>query len=111
VSGVPCWRDGGLDVAGAATVRCEPSGRQVTLVRGCTLLDAINQARLPVAQACDGVALCGFCRVRVLAGRDHLSPAGALESAILRSMSAAEDERLACCATVSGPVSVTTSYW
>ena len=30
---------------------------------------------------------------------------------LVASMHAADDERLACCATVHGPVSLTTTYW
>ena len=33
------------------------------------------------------------------------------ERKILASLHADEDERLACCARVTGPVTVTTEYW
>jgi ferredoxin len=42
---------------------------------------------------------------------ENLSPMGSEEEKVLAAMHAGEDERLACCATVHGPVSVTTSYW
>ena len=94
-----------------ATVRCEPSGREVIVVHDTILMDAIHQTGLGLGQSCDGVALCGFCRVQILDGADHLSPMQAEEKKILDSMHADDDERLACCATVHGPVSLTTTYW
>ena len=94
-----------------ATVRCEPSGRQVTVMCDSNLLDALLQIGMSVSQACDGVAMCGFCRVQVIEGEEHLTPMAAEERKILASLHADEDERLACCARVTGPVTVTTEYW
>lgn len=94
-----------------ATVRCEPSGREVVIVHGAKLMDAILQTGLALGQSCDGVALCGFCRVQVLAGLNNLGPAGGEEKKVLASLHAGADERLACCATIQGPVTVTTTYW
>ena len=94
-----------------ATVRCEPSGREVTVVCETNLLDALLQVGMPVSQACDGVAMCGFCRVQVIEGEHHLSPMASEERRILASLHADDDERLACCARVTGPVTVTTEYW
>jgi adenylate cyclase len=83
----------------------------MTVVADTSLLDAIHQLCLPLGQACDGVALCGFCRVKVLDGLDNLTPAAAEETKILKSLHAGDDERLACCARVNGPVTITTDYW
>jgi ferredoxin len=94
-----------------ATVRFEPSGREVRVVQDSVLMDAVFQAALPLGQSCDGVALCGFCRVKVLAGLENLTPAHGEEQKILAAQHAAADERLACCARVLGPVTLTTDYW
>lgn len=101
---------GQLKVA-TATVRCEPSGREAVVVCESNLMDAIHQTGLALGQSCDGVALCGFCRVRVLAGLENLGPMSAEEKKVLASMHAGDDERLACCARIHGPVTVTTTYW
>lgn len=97
--------------AETATVRCEPSGRDTLMVLDSTLLDAIHQIGLPLGQSCDGVALCGFCRVTVVDGSQNLTPAAAEEVKILRSLHAGSDVRLACCARITGPVTLTTDYW
>lgn len=94
-----------------ATVRCEPSGREVRVALGANLMDAVLQAGLPLGQSCDGVAMCGFCRVRVLEGIENLSAVGTEEQKVMASQHAGLDERLACCARVRGPVTVTTDYW
>jgi ferredoxin len=94
-----------------ATVRCEPSGRKATVVCDSHLLDALLQIGMSVSQACDGVAMCGFCRVHVIEGLEHLTPMGSEERKILASLHADDNERLACSARVTGPVTVTTEYW
>jgi len=94
-----------------ATVRCEPSGREVVVVHETTLMDAVLQTGLGLGQSCDGIALCGFCRVQILAGAENLSAKASEEKKVLAAMHAGADERLACCATVKGPVTVTTTYW
>ena len=94
-----------------AIVRCDPCGREMAVVLETTLLDAIHQLCLPLGQACDGVALCGFCRVKVMDGMDNLTPLGDREEKVLHSLHAGPEERLACCARVNGPVTLTTDYW
>ncbi len=94
-----------------ATVRCQPSGREVRVVHETNLMDAILQTGLALGQSCDGIALCGFCRVRVLEGLENLTPAGSEEEKVLAAEHTDFDERLACCARIHGPVTVTADYW
>ena len=94
-----------------ATVRCEPSGREVRVVHETNLMDAVLQTGLGLGQSCDGIALCGFCRVQVLEGLENLTPAGEEEHKVLVAQHAGDNERLACCARVSGPVTITADYW
>lgn len=94
-----------------ATVRCEPSGREAVVVHESNLMDAVHQTGLGLGQSCDGIAMCGFCRVQILEGLENLSPMGDEEEKLLAAMHAGGDERLACCATVHGSVTLTTTYW
>ena len=94
-----------------ATIRCEPSGREIRVVHDSNLMDAILQTGLGLGQSCDGIALCGFCRVRVLDGIENLTPPGSEERKVLAAQHAGDDERLACRVLVNGPVTVTTDYW
>ena len=94
-----------------ATIRCEPSGREVVVTHESNLMDAIHQTGLGLGQSCDGIALCGFCRVQILEGMENLSPVASEEKKLLASMHAGDNERMACCATITGPVTLTTTYW
>jgi adenylate cyclase len=94
-----------------ATIRCEPSGREARVVHETNLMDAVLQTGLVLGQSCDGIALCGFCRVRILEGLENLTPAESEEKKMLAAEHAGSDERLACCARIHGPVAVTTDYW
>ena len=94
-----------------ATVRCEPSGREVRVVHDTNLMDAVLQTGLGLGQSCDGIALCGFCRVQVVEGLENLTPASEKEHKVLAAQHAGDNERLACCARVSGPVTITADCW
>jgi ferredoxin len=94
-----------------ATVRCEPSGREVKVVHETNLLDAVLQTGLGLGQSCDGIALCGFCRVKVLEGEENLSAMAEEERKVLAAEHSGNNERLACCARITGPVTITTDYW
>ena len=94
-----------------ASVHFEPSGREVRVVHETNLVDAVLQAGLGLGQSCDGIALCGFCRVQVLDGLENLSPMAEEERKILAAQHAGDNERLACCAKVGGSVTITTDYW
>jgi ferredoxin len=94
-----------------ATLRCEPSGKEIKVVHDTNLLDALLQIGVPVSQACDGVALCGFCRVEIITGEENLTPLSNEERKILASLHADDHERLACCTRILGPVTLTTDYW
>ncbi len=74
-------------------------------------MNAVDQVMLPLGRSCDGVSLCGFCRVRIIDGEKNLSPVGRSEMEVLKGLGAGSGERLACCARVRGPVTVTTKYW
>ena len=95
----------------AIVLRCEPSGREVEVTSGTPVLEAVVAAGLPIGQSCDGEALCGFCRVLIVAGDHALSAIGEEERKVLSSLHAGDNERLACCARVHGRVTVTTTYW
>jgi ferredoxin len=94
-----------------ASVHFEPTDREVRVVHETNLLDAVLQAGLGLGQSCDGIALCGFCRVQVMDGLENLSPMGEEERKILAAQHAGDNERLACCARIRGTVTITTDYW
>jgi ferredoxin len=84
-----------------------PSGRSVSVDRGVSVLEAARLAGLPLASSCRGVGICDACRVRVVTGAEGLDEINERE----RAAALDDDERLACQACVTGPVTVTTRYW
>ena len=85
--------------------------RTISVARGTSLLVAVRAAGLPMGSSCGGKAVCAWCRVRVLEGRDRLSPPSAEEQRLLARVEAQPEERLACLAVPLGPVVITTTYW
>ena len=76
-----------------------------------TLLRAAVRARLPIGRSCRGVAVCAACRIFIVEGVEAVEPMDALEARLAACTPLAEHERYACCARVTGDVTVTTSYW
>lgn len=78
---------------------------------GGTILRAALRARQPLARSCRGGGVCAACRVRVVAGSEHVLPMNEAEKALAAREPLAEEERYACLARVVGDVAVTTRYW
>jgi ferredoxin len=76
-----------------------------------TVLDTARRAGAPIGNSCGSVGVCARCRIRVLAGAEHLSPPTTIEIRVSAQRGLSADERLACQAVVTGPVEVTTGYW
>jgi ferredoxin len=74
-----------------------------------TVLDLARRTGAPLANSCGGVGVCARCRVRILAGAEHLSAPTSVETRFSRGFAA--DERMACQAVVHGDCEVTTTYW
>ena len=73
-----------------------PDGRQVTVNKGTTMLEASRSAGIPHASVCGGRGRCSTCRVRVGRGGANLPPADAEERKVLARVGAAPNVRLAC---------------
>jgi adenylate cyclase len=83
-----------------------PGGREVTVPRGFTVLEASRAARIPHASVCGGRGRCSTCRVRVVKGHEGAPPPGPDELRVLRRVDAAPTVRLACQLRPTGDVVV-----
>jgi len=92
-------------------VSFSPLGRVAEAKTNETILDAARRAAAPIGNSCGGVGVCARCRVRVVAGSEHLSPPTSIELRIGGARGFAADERMACQAVVAGDCEITTSYW
>jgi ferredoxin len=90
-------RDGGAEPVEPTVVQCPP---------GTTLFDAGAKAKAAIDTACVGKGTCGLCRVKVLAGGEHLSPYTDEELRHLGNLYHLTKVRLACRAKVLGDVAV-----
>ena len=92
-------------------VRFVPLGKERDIRAGATILAAANQCEVPLGQSCSGDGICGWCRVQVIDGLQHLAPPSPLEERLIREKEFAPRERAACLAKVQGDVTITTTYW
>ena len=80
----------------------------VDVAEGYCLIDMSEEHDTSILFGCrDGA--CGACMVKVLKGKENISPAGEDEKDFLETMAAEEDERLACQCKVYGDVELEVS--
>jgi adenylate cyclase len=83
-----------------------PGGREVTVPRGFTVLEASRLAGIPHASVCGGRGRCSTCRVRVTHGLRRQPPPAEAERRVLERVRAQGDVRLACQLRPSADLSV-----
>ena len=88
-----------------------PLGKSFEVRRCGSVLRAALRARVPLARACRGDAVCASCRIQVVAGAENLAEPTRLERMLAAREPLAPGERYACQAGVLGDVVVTTKYW
>ncbi len=80
-----------------------PSGKQIQVVEGASLLSALLSANVLLTHKCDGNANCGTCHIFVQEGRKGLSKIAREENERLDSIpGVGSKSRLACQAKVLG---------
>jgi len=98
-------------VSREATVRFEPSGIEITVATGSTLLEAARSASLPVASACDQQFTCGRCGMNILSGDQAVAAESKREAEIKRRNRIDPELRLSCVVRVRADMTVTAPYW
>jgi adenylate cyclase len=83
-----------------------PSGQQVVVQPGTTILEASRIAGIPHASVCGGRGRCSTCRVRVSDGLERLPPASDAERKVLERVGAPPNVRLACQTRPTANISV-----
>ena len=78
----------------------------VSCADGESVFEAARRVGLVVPTACVGQGTCGLCRVKVIAGEQHLSPLSEIEKRHLGNTYFITRLRLSCQARVSGDVTV-----
>lgn len=97
-----------LDEAAAAVrpeVTIVPDERRIAAVAGSTLLELVERHGVPIEAGCR-MGMCGSDPVCVVEGAENLSPLGDEERTTIERLSLASTTRMACCARVAGPVTI-----
>jgi NADPH-dependent 2,4-dienoyl-CoA reductase/sulfur reductase-like enzyme/ferredoxin len=89
----------------SAQVSFKPEGKRVAIQPGQTLLAIAESCGLQIESGCR-MGICGADPVAVLEGMGNVSALGDDERATLARLGLADNTRLACCARVNGPVTV-----
>ncbi len=89
----------------SAQVTFKPEGKRVAVQPGQTLLAITESCGLAIESGCR-MGICGADPVAVLEGMGSLSPLGDDERATLARLGLADNTRLACCARVNGPITL-----
>jgi ferredoxin-NADP reductase len=85
---------------GGFAVQLARSGRTIRIAPGCTILDSLREAGVPVQASCEQ-GICGSCETRVLAGRpDHR------DSLLSDEEKAANQAMMVCCSGSLDPLLV-----
>jgi ferredoxin len=84
----------------------EATPRVIDVAAGTTLFDAGAKLAAGIETACVGKGTCGLCRVRILAGAEHLTPYSDEETKHLGNVYHLTKVRLACRTRVSGDVTI-----
>ena len=82
-----------------------PAGTRVDCVAGESVFEVARRAGVEVTTACVGKATCGLCRVKVVAGEQHLSAFNAAERKHLGNVYFINKLRLSCQARVGAGAS------
>ena len=94
-----------------ATITILPFNTVIPCADDESILHAVLASRHALASSCGGEGVCDKCRVLVLAGMEHLSRPRGAELRAMSERPFLPNERMACQATISGDVCITTTYW
>lgn len=85
--------------------------KQISVSAGANLMDALLEHQIPVASSCGGDGVCGKCRIQILKGENHLTPANETEAFLAETNSLKKNERISCQTQILGDIEIDTSYW
>jgi uncharacterized 2Fe-2S/4Fe-4S cluster protein (DUF4445 family) len=79
-----------------------PLGLTVECQEGESVFEVARRSQMPIATACVGKGTCGLCRVKVIAGEQHLPKVNDIEVKHLGNTYFITKLRLSCQAKVTG---------
>ena len=104
-------REKSLHAATSVVFLTEAGRKEVSAVPGATVLAAAQSGDVEIRYYCGGNCSCGTCRIEIVEGAKNLSPLHANEEVTLGMEAKQRGDRLACQASVLGPVTVRIPEW
>lgn len=95
-----------ITIVGAAAPGSPPASLVAESLPGDSLFDAAAKVSAGVDTACVGKGTCGLCRVKILAGAEHLNPYTDEERKHLGNVYHITKVRLACRCRPTGDVTI-----
>jgi len=89
-----------------ARIVVENGGSEVRASPAVSLLNTLMQNGIGIAHLCGGKAICGTCRIKIVSGKEVLSPMTEAEIGRLKAMGNPADTRLACQTYTAGDVRI-----
>ncbi|HEX3695440.1 MAG TPA: 2Fe-2S iron-sulfur cluster-binding protein [Polyangia bacterium] len=84
------------------TITFLPDGPRIACENDESIFDVGRRAGVRIPTSCVGKASCGLCRVKIVAGEEHLSPLNSNERRHLGNVYYLTKIRLSCQARISG---------
>jgi len=78
---------------------------------GDNLMESLLNAQIPVASSCHGDGVCTKCRMKIIKGKENLSPETDFEIRLKKQQEVQKDLRISCQTKVLGDITVDTDYW
>jgi 2Fe-2S ferredoxin len=78
---------------------------------GAQLMQSLMDAGLPVASSCGGEGVCCKCLIKIIEGKENLSPITELEADLKEIHDFGRNERVSCQTQVLGDIKVDADYW
>lgn len=85
-----------VDSKQAISMKFLPGDRIIRASHTLTILEALEEAGIPMESSCGGMGTCGTCRIVVEKGLDKLGPRNEPEREIAVDRGFSENERLSC---------------
>ncbi len=83
----------------------------IEVAQDANLMEALTEAEIPVASSCGGNGVCTKCLVKVIEGRENLSPENDLEQDMRDIHGYERNQRMSCQAHVCGDIKIDADYW
>ncbi len=83
----------------------------IEVPKDSNLMDILMENGVPVASSCGGQAVCAKCLVKVVEGKENMSPETTDEADMRDIHEWSKSERLSCQVKVQGDITIDADYW